>query len=237
MIGAKDNDCKALIIFTLVELLDFIFRLGVVFAIYGFLWGIFEVIYRILTSRRKRNIGEVYLIRGIKYAFLADVTFLFCINGGDTSFNFLNQMIIAGIVLLTYFVGKLQNNQNRTRLFRMMGPGMQLPQQINFFNQRAEIIVIAIALLIFTGLNFGPQFASNPISLWFYKSIVDIEKTFFFGFIFKVIGFFFLLNLLSKFVAGITFLLNGGKPPKGPFDENNNQSSSSDDFDDWEEIK
>lgn len=224
-----------------MELLNFIFRLGVVFAIYGFLWGIFEIGYRIITSGRERTIGEVYLLRGIKYVFLADVTFLFCIDGGVSKMNYTNQLIIAGIVLLTYFLGKLQNNQNRLRMFKVFMNGrMQLPKQLTTFNMRAEVFVIALAVLIFTAFNFAPQYASNPISVWFYESITDIEDTPVFGFIFKVIGFFFLLNMISKMVNTIGFLLSGGKTPKSPFDELNNDDKDSkddDDYDPWEEVK
>lgn len=224
-----------------MELLDFIFRLGVVFAIYGFLWGLLEIGFRIITSGRQRTIGEVYLLRGIKYVFLADVTFLFCIDGGASKLNYLNQLVISGIILLTYFVGKLQNNQNKMQMFRiLMNARMPKPVQLNLFNLRAEIIVITLSLLLFAGFNFGPQYAANPVSLWFYESIVDIEKTVFFGFIFKVIGFFFLLNMISKMMKGVTFLLSGAKTPKNPYDsdgDGGNIDSNSDDYDPWEEVK
>ena len=63
-----------------MNLLDFIFRLGVVFAIYGFLWGIFELGILMLSAGRKRTLSEIYFIKAIKYIFLADVTFLFCFD-------------------------------------------------------------------------------------------------------------------------------------------------------------
>jgi len=236
--GIKDSDCLALIIFELVELLNFIFRLGVVFAIYGFLWGLLEIGFRILTSGRERTVGEVYLLRGIKYIFLADVTFLFCIDGDVSNLNYLNQLLTAGIILLTYFVGKLQNNQNRTRVFQVfMNSRMQLPKQLTLFNLRAEIFVICLALLVFGLFNLAPEYAANPISVWFYESIMDIEDTVFFGFIFKVIGFFFLLNLFAKMINGVTFLLSGARPPQDPFDDNQKKEDDDDDFDSWEEVK
>ncbi len=236
MTGLKDSDCKALIIFTLVELFDFIFRLGVVFAIYGFLWGLLEIAFRILTSGRQRTVGEVYFLRGIKYIFLADVTFLFCIDGDVSKLNYTNQLIIAGIVLLTYFVGKLQNNQNKNQMFRvLMNSRVQMPKQLTLFNLRAEIFVIVLSLVVFTLFNFSPSYAANPISIWFHKSIIDIEDTVFFGFIFKVIGFFFLLSLLSKMISGITFILSGAKAPADPFE--NGEGDKDDDYDPWEEVK
>ncbi|MCR9172232.1 MAG: hypothetical protein NXI10_07055 [bacterium] len=221
-----------------MELFNFAFRLGVVFAIYGFLWGLFEIGIRLLTSGRERTVGEVYLLRGVKYVFLADVTFLFCIDGDVSNLNYLNQLVLAGIILLTYFVGKLQNNQNRNRMFQVfMNARVQLPKQLTLFNLRAEIAVIVLALLAFSLFNFAPQYAANPISIWFYESIVDIEDTVFFGFIFKVIGFFFLLNLIFKMINGVTFLLSGARPPQDPFDQGGDNGEDNDDFDPWEEVK
>jgi hypothetical protein len=222
-----------------VDLLNFIFRLGVVFAIYGFLWGLIEIGFRLLTSGRERTLGEVYLLRGVKYVFLADVTFLFCIDGDVSNLNYLNQLILAGFVLLAYFLGKLQNNQSRTRLFQVfMNSRMQMPKQLTLFNLRAEILVISIAIAVFAAFNFAPSYAANPISVWFYESIIDIEDTVFFGFIFKVIGFFFLLSLISKMINGITFLLSGARPPQNPFERSGKKDDDDhDDFDPWEEVK
>ncbi|GAB5416300.1 MAG: hypothetical protein Crog4KO_11160 [Crocinitomicaceae bacterium] len=220
-----------------MDLLNFIFRLGVVFAIYGFLWGLIEIGFRLLTSGRERSVGEVYLLRGVKYVFLADVTFLFCIDGDVSNLNYLNQLLLAGIILLTYFVGKLQNNQQRNRMFQVFtNARMQLPKQITLFNLRGEIAVIVLALGVFAAFNFAPKYAANPISTWFYESIIDIEDTVFFGFIFKVIGFFFLLSMISKMIKGVTFLLSGARPPKNPFEEKEDDNDS-DDYDPWEEVK
>lgn len=220
-----------------MDLLNFIFRLGVVFAIYGFLWGLIEIGFRLLTSGRERSLGEVYLLRGIKYVFLADVTFLFCIDGDASNMNYLNQLILAGIILLTYFVGKLQNNQNRTRMFQVFNNARaQMPKQLTLFNVRAEIAVIVLSLGVFAALNFAPQFAENPISVWFFESIVDIENTVFFGFIFKIVGFFFLLSMISKMMSGVTFLLSGARSPQDRYKQDN-EDTNKDDYDPWEEVK
>ena len=220
-----------------MDLFNFVFRLGVVFAIYGFLWGLIEIGFRLLTSGRQRTVGEVYLMRGVKYVFLADVVFLFCVDGDVSKMHYLNQLLLAGIVLLTYFVGKFQNNQNRNRLLQVFtNARMQMPKQATNFNLRAEIAVITLALTVFVLFNFAPQYAENPISVWFYESIIDIEDTVFFGFIFKVIGFFFLLSMIFKMISGVTFLLNGARPPEDPMDKLDNDRDN-DDYDPWEEVK
>ena len=219
---------------------DFIFRLGVVFAIYGFIWGIIELAIKMLSAGRKRSMGEVYLFRALKYFFLADVTFLFCLDRSDSNLIVINQMVFAGIILLTYFIGKLQNNQQKKMLFQMAGAAMNPKKQL--FNMKAESIIIIFALLIFGAFSIFPDFASNPLSNWFYESIINIEHTPIFGFVFKVIGFFFLLTLIFKMTNAISFILAGGRVPN----QNNNRNQDSfrssdsqsrdDEFDDYTEI-
>lgn len=214
-----------------MNLLDFIFRLGVVFAIYGFLWGIFELGILMISAGRKRSLGEVYLIKAIKYVFLADVTFLFCFEGSNSSMLVMNQVIFSGIILLTYFIGKLQKNQNKSMLFTFAGANM--PKRQTLFNMKAETAIIIISLGVFIAFWFFPQYASNSISQWFHDSILNIENTPVFGFIFKVIGFFFLLSLIVKMMRAFTFLLSGGKIVNKP---QNNSNEDNDDFDDFEEL-
>jgi hypothetical protein len=196
-----------------VDILDFIFRLGVVFAIYGFLWGMIDIGLRLLTGGRQRSLTEIYVLKAIKYFLLVGVTFLFCLDENNLQLVVLNQVIIAGIVLLTYFMGKLKNSQNRTAIFQMMGAGQMPNAPAVGFNLKAEIGVIIGALLFFIFFWFYPEIASNAVSKWFHESILNIEDTPIFGFIFKVIGFFFLLSLIFKMINALTFLLNGGKMP------------------------
>lgn len=215
-----------------MSLLDFIFRLGVLFAIYGFLWGLIEIALAILRAGSQRSIPEVYLIKALKYFFLADVTFLFCVERLGTDTVIIDQGIIAGIILLMYFLGKLQQQQNQLRIFQMGFNGMPMMKQT--FNPRAELAVITLAMGIFVLFWFFPHLAYNPLSQWFHESILNIEDTPVFGFIFKIIGFFFMLSIIFKVVNAFTLILSGaafnnkrGSEPK---------ERSDDDFDDYEEI-
>ena len=215
-----------------MNLLNFIFNLGVLFAIYGFLWGLIEIGIWLLAGGQPRNLIQSYIIKLVKYFFLVDVTFLFCLNNEDISLIELNQMILAGAVLLTYFLGKLQKNQNRSMFVKMMGSNVPAIQRN--FNMRYEIIVICISLGFFALFWFYPEYSMNPISNWFRDSIVNIENTPVFGFIFKIIGFFFLLSLIFKMLNSFNFLLSGGRIPnerQNPFEK-----PKDDDFDDFEEL-
>ena len=89
-------------------------------------------------------------------------------------------------------------------------------------------------MAVFGALFFFPELASNSASLWFHESIVDIQDTPVFGFIFKVIGFFFMLTILIRLFSSFTFLLSGKAFTKAtnPESKENDQQ-----FDDYEEIE
>jgi hypothetical protein len=219
-----------------MDLLNFIFRLGVVFAIFGFLFGLFEFGLTLLRGIRPKTIAEEYAIKGIKYLFLVDVTFLFCLDLSGEQISMYN-LIMAIFVLLTYFIGKFQNRQQQLVMFQMMGN--QMGKKQTTFNLKAEIAVIGLAVGLFVLFVFFPEYASNPASLWFHESIMDIEDTPVFGFIFKVIGFFFLVSMIIKMINAFGLLLTG-RPfmqMRSGFKQGGQQKEKKDDeFDDYEEL-
>ena len=215
-----------------MDLLNFIFRLGVLFAIYGFIWALIELGLTLLRSGRPKTIVEEYLIKSVKYLFLTDVTFLFCAdleNGEISNYN----LTMAALVLLTYFIGKLQKEQNRLQFFSNM---TGIPQS-NLFNPKAESTLIGASVLLFVGFTFYPNLAYNPISEWFRASITDIEETAIIGFIFKVIGFFFLLGMITKMINGVMYLLSGRPFIQASSNMHFSKGKKEDGFDDFEEVE
>ncbi len=156
-------------------------------------------------------------------------------NGNTSGLVEVNQVLFAGIILLTYFMGKLQQNQNRQLFFKVAGRGIPSMERANNFNMRLEVIVIVLSLAIFGMFWFYPSLSQNPVSLWFFDSIVNIEDTPVFGFIFKVIGFFFLLSLIFKMINAFNYLLGGGRRNNGPTNSGGG-SQIDDQFDDYEEV-
>lgn len=217
--------------FCRVKFIDLAFRLGVIFAIFGFIWGLFNFLYSLIRIGNQKSVGEVYLMKFIQYFLLVDVTFLFCIQGDNDTTLLFNELIEAGLFLVLYFVGKLQNQQRKSALFQLKTGG-NLPKFESVFNQKAEILVISASVVAFIGFILFPEYARNPISNWFYESILDIETTPIFGFIFKIIGFFVLLGILTKIVSSFTFLLAGA-----PKEKPNHTDKNEDEFDDFEELK
>lgn len=124
-------------------------------------------------------------------------------------------------------------------MFSVQGnmPGMQemLQRMRPVFDVRYEIVVILLSIGLFTLFVFYPKWAVNPISNWFLDTILDIEDTPIFGFIFKVIGFFFMVSIFMKVAQGfITMLTGGGFNSSQSEDDDQNDD---DHFDDYTEIK
>jgi hypothetical protein len=221
-----------------VDILNFIFRLGVVLAIFGFLWWLINLGLSVIRGGRKKMLTEAYIIKLVRYFFLVDVVMLFCLDQSQGQID-LNNTIIAGLVLLMYFIGKIQNAQLRQSMFSVQGNmGMQsmMNQIKTVFDVRYEAVVIAISVLFFVGFIFYPSYAVNPISNWFYEAIVDIEDTPVFGFIFKVIGFFFMVSIIMKVAQGFTALITGKSINRNNDDQDDSNDDSNDDFDDYTEI-
>lgn len=225
--------------FCSVDTLNFIFRLGVVFAIFGFIWWIINAGISLLRGAAPKSQVETYILKLIRYFFLVDVTFLFCIYQEDGMINY-PRLVVAGGVLLMYFLGKYQNAEVRNAFVQLQGKLMNRGGG-ETFNKRTEGIVILLSLGFFVLFILEPSFSQNPISDWFYRSILNIEDTPIFGFVFKIVGFFFMVSILLKLVNGIQVLL--GVPTRnqsgGPQQQNRNgiDHREEDDFDDYEEVE
>jgi hypothetical protein len=217
-----------------LELINLIFRLGVLFAIYGFLWFFIEMGLKLLIGGRKRTLGEIYLIKTVKYLFLVNVTFLFCLeqlDEPDFQVNYLS-LVPSFIVLMVYFLGKLQQKEQRIQMMTNFTQGLQeVP-----FNRQWELALILLSGLAFGGLVFYPQFSENGISRWFQESILDIENTVLIGFVFKVIGFFFLIGMFFKMLNALNYIISGRPLVNVKTGFSSKKNSSDDSFDDFEEI-
>jgi hypothetical protein len=217
-----------------LELINLIFRLSVLFAIYGFLWFFIELGLKLLIGGRKRTLGEIYLIKTVKYLFLVNVTFLFCLEQLDEPGFQVNYLSLAPsfIILMVYFLGKLQQKEQRIQLMTNFTQGLNdVP-----FHRNWEIGLLVVSALAFVGFVFFPQYSENGISRWFQRSILDIENTVLIGFIFKVIGFFFLTGLFVKMLNALNFIISGKPMVNVRTSMGTKKNPSDDSFDDFEEI-
>ena len=205
-----------------MEIIELTFQLGVFFAIYGFIWFFVDLGFMLLNGGKPRSLVETYFFKGIQYVFLVNVIFLFSIDMNSGSIALANLFPIIFIMAL-YFIGKFQKSQNNVLMLSRMG----IATSTSKFNSKYEITIIILSLLVFIGFIFRPDIANNVVAFWFKESILDIESTAIIGFIFKVIGFFFLMSILFKTVNSFQYISESLI--------NKNQRKDSD-FDDYEEI-
>ena len=198
-----------------MDLIRLVFQLGVLFAIYSFIWFFIDLGLALLVAGRKRALPEIYLIKNNTLSVIG--------------------VIPSATVLVVYFLGKFQQKQRQAQVLSQFGgKGFGLGLD---FDRRYEIGVIALAVMLFSLLLAFPEYADNNIATWFRESIIDIEKTVIIGFIFKVIGFFFLLGMLLKMVNAFNYLISGR--PLVDFQTymgSKTTKKTKDDFDDYEEI-
>ena len=215
-----------------MELLNLIFNLGVLFSIYGFLWFFIELGFTLLSGARKRTQVEIFLLKAAKYAFLVNVTFLYSVDLNNYKI-FIYNVLPSALILMSYFIGMLQKTQ-RQQIFMASFAKQSGTALISF---KSEIILFSLSGCFFFFLLWFPQYAENTVALWFQKSILDIESTVIIGFIFKIIGFFFLLGMIFKMFNAI-YYITFGKPifnVKSKF-TNTKKNKNDSDFDEYEEL-
>ncbi len=207
-----------------MKFIEIVFRIGVILAIFSFIWGLIKIGFTIVRGGLPLSYPASLALKALQFFIIVAVTILFCTdNAGDSTYN----TLVTGLILLMYFVGKIQN----TRIISMM---VQIQGKTFGDNARPkmglEIGLVVLNMAVFTFFVLEPQFAENSVSRWFYTTITDIEKTPIFGFIFKIIGFFFTLAILMRMMNAIGFILSG-KAFEKKKSRNNDQH-----FDDFEEL-
>ena len=216
-----------------MELISLLFRLGVLFAIYGFIWFFIDAFIRLLTSGRKRNKIEYYLIKSAKYLFLVNVLVLFCLNKTKTEITFINIAPTLSIFCI-YLIGRLQNDERKSMIqLSFFGKQTNNSDAKSNFNRRNEIVLIIGALIAFVVLVFNADYAKNNIAEWFYASIIDIEETAIIGYIFKFIGVLFLISMIFKMIGALSYIINGGPMIDV---KSRIKNKKDDEFDDYEEV-
>ncbi len=172
----------------------------------------------------------------VQYLLIADVAIIFCqANPNET----LATSITTGLILLMYFIGKVQKMQFKT-MMSIQIQGRNLTDTVNP-KMGIEFGIVALAMAVFGFLLWKPEFAENAISGWFYKNIVDIENTPIFGFIFKVVGFFFTIGMLLRMFNALSIIFSGRAFGNRDNDNNrtnrNNGRQDNNHFDDYEEVE
>lgn len=198
-------------------------------AIFSFIWGLIRFGLTILRGGLPLPYPVALALKLVQYFLIADITILFCEYKSDTLEL---DLILSGLILVMYFIGKTQNLRSRFMVIQVQSRG--LTPQVYKPKMALEFGVIGLSLALFIFLAINPTYAINPASSWFYRNIIEIEKAPIFGFIFQVVGFFFTVNILFRMISSFTMLLSG-KAFEKP-EDNGNDLPNDDHFDEYEEV-
>ncbi len=230
-----------------MEILHFIFLLGINFVIFEFIWGILNIFTSMIIGTFKSKYPQIdYILRIIKYFLLVAVTarFIFITSENHDLIHSENVKIVtSAIVLGLYLLGKLQKREMFSR-FNMINSNM-VKGFTTYFDPKVEKFLVIGSLLFFIACLVYPGIVDRGIINWFTNSILNLSSVFFFGFIFKVIAFFFIINIFTRAGNIIGNLLQGkplnyqSKRNNNPFNPGgfNQQKNKEPEFTDYEEIE
>ena len=74
-------------------LLTLIFKLGVRFAIFNFIWFFLELLHKMLTGMRPPFLAEHYILKALKYVLLVSITFAYCLEFAPTEVPLLSNCL------------------------------------------------------------------------------------------------------------------------------------------------
>ncbi len=209
-------------------LLTLIFKLGVRFAIFNFIWFFLELLHKMLTGMRPQFLAEHYILKALKYVLLVSITFAYCLEFAPTEPTYVlnwQKLVPGGLILMLYLLGKFQKQQEQIQFLA----GFQMPIQQKPYSKNLEIALLVLSALTFTGLYFYPSLTEIGILNWFESNIRSLEKAFLLGFIFQVLGFFFVMSIFFRLLR-----IFRPKPPQSDLDVH--QDEDLDEFTDYEEV-
>ncbi|MFT5821991.1 MAG: hypothetical protein ACI8ZM_003247 [Crocinitomix sp.] len=235
-----------------MEVLNFIFGLGIAFSIFGFIWALFMILLNFITSRLDFNLKEVHflVLRSVKYVLLVSVVANYILSNQETGDNTgvaISSMILGVVVMALYFMGKLQkrtvfNQFAKHKLLALLAPPIA---------PKTEGYLFSGSIILFIFCLQYPVIIDNPIVNWFTASIHSVYNAPIFGWIFSAIAFFFLINMIIRAANVIGSLVTGqpiNKPKTGggfkfggqagsnPFEQFREQQQTNDGFVDYEDV-
>ncbi|MBD3639342.1 MAG: hypothetical protein HUJ25_18440 [Crocinitomicaceae bacterium] len=197
-----------------MEILQFIFVLGINFSIFGFIWGLIMFVIRAFQPPGSDE-SFSYIFRIIKYFLLVSVTANFIVvyemgspgRQVDTS-----NIIVGSIVLGLYLLGKFQNRALLNQFARNPMFAKFMPK----IDPKVEVFLLFGSVAYFVACLLFPAMVNNNLINWFTNAINSIYETPIIGWIFSIIAFFFLISIIMRGINVIGRLLSGQSLMQGP---------------------
>lgn len=206
-----------------MEIIKYIFYLGIVFIIFSMIWGFFVFLYRMLSGFQPQGKGEALFLR------IINLYLVVTLSGMETQV-FLSKpgaprlfITLIGIgILYSYLASRMAQQRFALRMNNL---------QINNtpINIRQESLILLLAMVYFSFTITHPEITYNPVTNWFFVAIDDIYKTPVIGWIIGFIGIFFLLVNILRGIYGSAYLINLILETIAGKGNNNNKKKDDDD--------
>jgi len=183
-----------------MDLFQYIFYLGIIIIIFGFLWRwIFVVPAAVLFSLIKSNYGMkfVALIGSYLFASLSVILTLTAISEATHYYPLIYSVVGFFVLFMSYSC-----NQYEARKNALLSGNYQI-RKVNEESNFEAVLSLMVLMLYVIGL-FLPFLVVNPVSLWLFGVIGWIYKIPILGWL---IGFGGALFLLSIIIYGIVALV------------------------------
>lgn len=216
-----------------MDILEFIFRLGIIFIVFSLVWGFFNLLFRLAIGLRPLHPIEDYTIKSIHLYILASISAM-------QTTAFLSEgmpkvaIVVFGILtLFFYLTGRLERNRMTIRMNnRMFSSNAKEP------DLRIEMLLIFVGLFYYSLCITNENIVNNNLNLWFFTVVNDLYDTPLLKWIFGFFGILFLVNIIFRSFVFFNNLANtilGNKKNKS--DGNDSDPSSGSDFTEYEIIE
>jgi hypothetical protein len=114
-------------------------------------------------------------------------------------------IVVGSIVMGLYLMGKLQNRAMMSQLAN----NPMFARFVSKIDPKVERFLLIGTLVYFVVCLWNPPMVNNGVTNWFTNAITGIYETPVIGWIFSIIAFFFLVNIIMRGANVLGNLLNG----------------------------
>jgi hypothetical protein len=218
-----------------MDILKYLYQLGIVFIVLSIIWGFFMLLLRMITMGERKGIFEEHLLKSVNHFLIATLAASYALNKTIEDGLAGNGYIVATLIMLyLYMVGKLERRQMLMQM--QQGFGGQMKSLVKPVNKKVGMVYLALTLVFYSVCVFYPQIVQNGFTQWFYITIQDFYDTPIIKWILMIVGFFFLLNILFRGVMQTQKLINGIANPHQNNNDHFDDNNGNDDFVDFEVV-
>ncbi len=187
-----------------MEIVKFVFFLGIVYIVFSIIWFLLATIPKMLFKQTSSKNIESYILKTLQYYFIGSLTSLASKNFIENNIKAESgplYIVTGGVVLFLYLAGKMERNK---MLFKFKSV---ITKNFSTTILKYEPHLIGFTMVLYA-LSIGvPNLVNNPINSWFLESIHNFYDTPIIGWIIGFAGVFFLMTIVFRGVNAVKKIL------------------------------